>query len=54
MMGKKYSYAVKQITKQEVQYSNAHMFVQQHLTKAELDVIAAIMTQLSLKSGLKK
>jgi hypothetical protein len=33
---------------------DAHMFVQDHFYQAEPDVVAAIMTQLSLKAGLKE
>ena len=33
---------------------DAHMFEQQDFYQAEPDVVAAIMTQLSLKSGLKE
>ena len=33
---------------------DAHMFVQEDFYQAEPDVVAAIMTQLSLKAGLKE
>jgi hypothetical protein len=33
---------------------DAHMFVQDDFYQAEPDVVAAIMTQLSLKAGLKE
>ena len=33
---------------------DAHMFVQEDFYQAEPDVMAAIMTQLSLKNGLKE
>jgi hypothetical protein len=53
MMGSKYSYAVTQLEIQGVLNPDAHMFVQDDFYQAEPDVVAAIMTQLSLKSGLK-
>jgi hypothetical protein len=37
-----------------VLYHDAHMFVQDDFYQAEPDVVAAIMTQLSLKAGLKE
>jgi hypothetical protein len=52
MTGSKYSYAVTQRESQVVLYPDAHMFVQDDFYQAEPDVVAAIMTQLSLKSGL--
>jgi hypothetical protein len=54
MTGSKYSYAVTQLESQEVLYPDAHMFVQDNFYQAEPDVVAAIMTQLSLKAGLKE
>jgi hypothetical protein len=54
MTGSKYSYAVTQLESQRVLYPDAHMFVQDDFYQAEPDVVAAIMTQLSLKSGLKE
>jgi hypothetical protein len=42
MTGSKYSYAV------------AQLFVQEDFYEAESDVVAAIMTQLSLKAGQKE
>jgi hypothetical protein len=33
---------------------DAHMFVQEDFYQSEPDVVAAIMTQLSLKAGLKE
>jgi hypothetical protein len=54
MMGSKYSYAVTQLESQGVLYPYAHMFVQDDFYQAEPDVVAAIMTQLSLKAGLKE
>jgi hypothetical protein len=54
MSGSKYSYEVTHIKSQGVLNPGAHMFVQEDLNQAEPDVVAAIMTQLSLKSGLKE
>jgi hypothetical protein len=53
MVGTRYSYAVMQL-ENGVLNPDAHMFVQEDFYQAEPDVVAAIMTQLSLKSGLKK
>jgi hypothetical protein len=50
----KYSYAVNQLETQGVLNPDAHMFVQDDFYQAEPDVVAAIMTQLSLKAGLKE
>jgi hypothetical protein len=47
-------YAVTQLEIQGVLYPDAHMFVQDYFYQAEPDVVAAIMTQLSLKAGLKE
>jgi hypothetical protein len=54
MTGSKYSYAVTQLETQGVLNPDAHMFVQEDFYQAEPDVVAAIMTQLSLKAGLKE
>jgi hypothetical protein len=54
MTGSKYSYAVTQLDSQGVLYPDAHMFVQDDLYQGESDIVAAIMTQLSLKAGLKE
>ena len=54
MTGSKYSYAVTQLEKHGVLHPDAHMFVQRDFYLAEPDVAAMIMTQLSLKSGLKQ
>jgi hypothetical protein len=54
MMGSKYSYAVTQLESQGVLNPDAHMFVQDYFYQAEPDVVGAIMTQLSLKAGLKE
>jgi hypothetical protein len=54
MMGSKYSYAVTQQESQGVLNPDAHMFTQEDFYQAEPDIVAAIMTQLSLKAGLKE
>jgi hypothetical protein len=54
MTSSKYSYAVTQLETQGVLNPDAHMFVQEDFYQAEPDVVAAIMTQLSLKAGLKE
>jgi hypothetical protein len=50
----KYSYAVTQLETQGVLNTDARMFVQEDFYQAEHDVVAAIMTQLSLKAGLEE
>jgi hypothetical protein len=54
MICSKYSYAVTQLETQGVLNPDAHMFVQEDFYQAEPDVVAAIMTQLSLKAVLKE
>jgi hypothetical protein len=54
MTGSKYSYAVTQLESQGVLNPDAHMFAQDDFYQAESDVVEAIMTQLSLKAGLKE
>jgi hypothetical protein len=49
----KYAYTVTQLETQGVLHPYAHMFFQRDMYRAEPDVAAAIMTQLSLKAGLK-
>jgi hypothetical protein len=53
MTGSKYSYAVTQLETQGVLNPDAHIFVQEDFYQAEPDVVVAVMTQLSLKAGLK-
>lgn len=53
MTGSKYAYAVAQLEEQEVLNPDAHMFMQRDFYQAEPDVVAMVMTQLSLKAGLK-
>jgi hypothetical protein len=52
MTGSKDSYAVTQLESHGVLNPDAHMFVQEDFYQAEPDVMAAIMTQFSLKAGL--
>jgi hypothetical protein len=54
MKGTRYSYALTQLESQGVLNPDAHMFVQADFYQADPDVVAAIMTQLSLKSGLRE
>jgi hypothetical protein len=54
MTGSKYSYTVTQLETQGVLNTDAHMFVQEDFYQAKPDVVAAIMTQLSLKASLKE
>lgn len=54
MSGKKYAYAAAQLDKIPVIYPDTYMFHQKELYQAEPDVVAAIMTQLSLKMGMKE
>ena len=53
MSGSKYSYAVTQLEIQGLLNPNAHVFVQEEFYQAYPDVVASVMTQLSLKSGLR-
>ena len=54
MSGSKYSFAVNQLEWQGVLHPDAHMSVQEDFYQAELDVVAAVMTQLSMKAGLRE
>jgi hypothetical protein len=54
MKESKYSYAVTQLESQEVLNPDAHMCVQDDFYQAEPDIMAAIMTKLSLKAVLKE
>jgi hypothetical protein len=54
LAGSNYSYAVMQLESQGVLNHDSHMCVQEDFYQAELDGMAAIMTQQSLKSGLKE
>jgi hypothetical protein len=53
LTGSKYSYAVTQLESQGVLNPDAHMFSQGDFYQSEPDVVAMVMTQLSLKAGLK-
>ena len=53
MSGSKYSFAVTQLENNGVLNPDAHMFVQEDFYQAEPDVVASVMTQLSLKVGLR-
>jgi hypothetical protein len=54
MTGLKYSYAVMQLETQGVLHPDSQMFVQEDFYQSDPDVVAHIMTQLSLNSGLKQ
>jgi hypothetical protein len=54
MTGSKYSYAVTQLETHGVLHPDSHMFIQEDFYQSDPDVVAHIMTQLSLKSGLKQ
>jgi hypothetical protein len=54
MTGSKYSYAVTQLESLGVLHPDAHMFVQDNFYQSDPDVVAMVMTQLSLKAGLKE
>jgi hypothetical protein len=54
MTGSKYAFAVNQLDTQGVLNPDAHMFVQYYFYQAETDVVAAIITQLSLNAGLEE
>ena len=54
MSGSKYSYAVRHMEIQVVLNPDSHMFVQEEFYQAGPDVVASVMTQLSLKSGLRE
>jgi hypothetical protein len=54
LSGSKYSYAVTKLESQGVLNPDSRMFVQDDFYQSEPDVVAAIMTQLSLKAGLKE
>ena len=54
MSGSRYAYAAAQLEYESVLNPDAHMFTQFDFYQAEPDVVASIMTQLSLKAGLKR
>jgi hypothetical protein len=51
MKGSNYSYAVTQLEIQGVLNPDAHMFVQEDFDQPKPDIVAAIMTKLSVKAG---
>ncbi len=53
MTGSKYSYAIMQLETHGALHPDSYMFVQEDFYQSDPDVVAHIMTQLSLKSGLK-
>ena len=53
MTGKKYSYAITQLESQGEIHPDAHIFAQEDLYQAEPKVMISIMTQFSIKYGLK-
>jgi hypothetical protein len=53
MTGSKYAFAVSQLESHGVLHPDAHSFMQEDFYQAEPDVVAFVMTQLSLKVGLK-
>ena len=54
MSGTRYDYTVTQLVNQGVINPDAHMFVQHEFYQSKPDVVATVMTQLSLKTGLKE
>ena len=49
-----YEYAIKQIKSQGVLHPGAYMFAQRYFYEEEPKAVIEIITQLSLKSGLKE
>jgi hypothetical protein len=54
MTGSKHSYAVMQLATHGFLHPDSHMFIQEDFYQSDPDVMAHIMTQLSLKSSLKQ
>ena len=54
MTGERCEYAMTQLEIQGVLHPDSHMFVQEYFYQAEPEVVISIMTQLSLKAGLKE
>jgi hypothetical protein len=54
MTGSKYSYAVMQQEMHGALLPDSHMFIQEDFYQSDPNVVAHVMTQLSLKSGLKQ
>ena len=53
MMGAKCSHAAIQLATQGLLNPDVHMFVQEDFCQVEPDIVTTVMTQLSLKAGLK-
>ena len=54
MTGNKYAFAVTQLETHGALHPDTHTFFQTDMYQAEPDIVAMIMTQLSLKAGLKE
>jgi len=54
MKGKAYGYAAAQYENNEILHPDSHMFHQQKVCEQQPDVAQAIMTQLSLRAGLRE
>jgi hypothetical protein len=54
MTGSKYSYAATQLETRGFLHPDSHIIVQEDFYQSDPDVVAHIMTQLSLRSGLKQ
>jgi hypothetical protein len=53
MTGSKYSCAITQLETHGVLHPDSQMFVQEDFYQSDPDIVAHVITQLSLKSGLK-
>ena len=54
LSGKKYSYAIALMENMGILHPESHMLFDQGITRHDPDVVLSIMTQLSLKAGLKR
>jgi hypothetical protein len=54
MSGSKYSYAAMQLETQGVMHPDYHMFIKEDFYQDDPNGMVHVMTQLSLKSGLKQ
>jgi hypothetical protein len=54
MTGSKHSYAITQLMTHGVLHPDSHMFIQEDFYQSDPNIVVHIMTQLSLKSGLKQ
>lgn len=56
-LGKRYGYATAQLEAEQILHPDQHIFMHiwkhKHMYQADAEDVAAIMTQLSLKAGLK-